>query len=167
MANPSLEDWQSAYAAWGRQDFDAAFAHWHEDAEWHPDVVGRLEGPDAYIGHEGLKQWTEAIADVFDRVETEVTDVRDLGERQIVLVAGAPWIGKRRGWSASRLSMPTPSPRPCSMAGGLVGRPWTPLRELQPHNGSHPPPIITGSDQSPRCRRPRANAGDACWGDAD
>ena len=85
MPNPSLADWRAGYAAWERQDFDAAFRHWHEDVEWYPDVVGTLEGNDAYRGHEGLRRWTEAIADVFDRVESDVTDVRDLGDRMVVL----------------------------------------------------------------------------------
>jgi ketosteroid isomerase-like protein len=85
MANPSLEEMREDVMAWTRRDFDVAFRHWHEDVEWYPDVMGSLEGRDAYRGHEGLRRWAEALDDVFDRVETEISEVRDLGSRMVVL----------------------------------------------------------------------------------
>ena len=85
VANPSLEEMREDVEAWARGEFDVAFRHWHEDVEWYPDVVGRLEGHDAYRGHDGLRRWSEAIEDVFDRVETSVAEVRDLGSRMVVL----------------------------------------------------------------------------------
>ena len=85
VPNPTADQIREDVEAWARRDFDLAFRHWHEDVEWYPDVVGRLEGHDAYRGHEGLRRWTESIDDVFDRVETDVEDVRDLGSRMVVL----------------------------------------------------------------------------------
>jgi ketosteroid isomerase-like protein len=83
--NPTAAEIREDIHAWARREYDVAFRNWHEDVEWYPDVVGTLEGNDAYRGHEGLRRWSEEIEDVFDRVESDVTDVRDLGERMVVL----------------------------------------------------------------------------------
>ena len=83
--NPTFAEIREDMHAWARREYDVAFRNWHEDVEWYPDVVGTLEGNDAYRGHEGLRRWSEAIEDVFDRVESDVTEVRDLGDRMVVL----------------------------------------------------------------------------------
>jgi ketosteroid isomerase-like protein len=78
-----LDLFNRALKAYSERDVEPFLASFHPDAEWYP-VTARVEGDEAYVGHEGIRQWWANVDDTFEEVEGVVDDVRDLGD---ILVA--------------------------------------------------------------------------------
>jgi ketosteroid isomerase-like protein len=84
MADPQalLEQLRDAY---NRRDPDAWVAVWNPDCEWHPFLTARVEGDPGYHGHNGMRAWFEDVDEMFEEMQVEHEQYREIGDRLLVL----------------------------------------------------------------------------------
>ena len=73
---------EAVFAAWNRDDIEAALVHLDPDAELIP-LRAQLEGT-VYRGHDGARRMYEDINAEWEVMRFEVDAIRDLGDRVIV-----------------------------------------------------------------------------------
>jgi len=71
--------------AFNRHDPDAWVDAWNPDCEWHPFLTAREEGDPGYHGHNGIRAWFEDMDEMFSSINVELAQVREVGERVLVL----------------------------------------------------------------------------------
>jgi ketosteroid isomerase-like protein len=67
----------------------------HPDFEWHPRMVGF--GKETYVGKDGFRQYVEDMEATMDEVDLAVTEVRAVGDHQVLLVGRLRMLGKGSG----------------------------------------------------------------------
>jgi ketosteroid isomerase-like protein len=83
--------------AYNRRNVEAMLEELDPGVEWHPAILGPLEGePTVYRGHEGVRQWVREQDEVFDEIHAEYSEIRDLGD-QIVAIGHTRMRGKGSG----------------------------------------------------------------------
>jgi ketosteroid isomerase-like protein len=84
MADPQalLEQLRDAY---NRRDPDAWVTVWNPDCEWHPFLTARVEGDPGYHGHNGMRAWFEDVDEMFEEMQVELEQYRQVGDRLLVL----------------------------------------------------------------------------------
>lgn len=82
MSQANVEAFQALIAALNSGDADAAQAVVARDMVGIPQR-GRIQG--AFHGHAGLRKFMRDTADTFDLFELEAAELRDLGDRLLVL----------------------------------------------------------------------------------
>ena len=86
MSEENVELVYRAHDAFNRRDIDAFLALFDPNVEFTP-IILRMEGGDAYRGHDGVRSWWENLLGVYPDFSTEIEEVRDLGD---VTVARLP-----------------------------------------------------------------------------
>jgi ketosteroid isomerase-like protein len=77
-----LEQLRDAY---NRRDPDAWVTVWNPDCEWHPFLTARVEGDPGYHGHNGMRAWFEDVDEMFEDMQVELDQYREVGDRLLVL----------------------------------------------------------------------------------
>jgi ketosteroid isomerase-like protein len=84
MSGANAEAVGRYFEALRRVDFDAAVAEWQPECEWFPDTPGLIEDA-SYRGHAGLRRYFAMIAEIFDGVRVDLTELREIGDRVVAL----------------------------------------------------------------------------------
>ena len=84
--NEDIDVIKAVFAAFAERDVERVLAHAAEDIIFSPvtaDYAGRTQ---AYVGHEGIREYFHDVAAVWDDIRVTPTDFRQVGET--VLVTG-------------------------------------------------------------------------------
>jgi ketosteroid isomerase-like protein len=73
-----------AVEAFDRRDAEAFIRYVSPNGEWRPFLTAGVEGG-VYRGHDGIREWFATLDEMFDDISAELTDVRDLGDRVVML----------------------------------------------------------------------------------
>ncbi len=72
--------------AYNRRDVEAMLEELDPEVEWHPAILGPLEGKaTVYRGHEGVRMWVRDLDEVFADIHVDYSEIRDLGERIVAI----------------------------------------------------------------------------------
>ena len=86
MSEQNVEVFKRGIDAGNRRDFDAVLADLDPEVEWHPGLIGPLEGqPTVYRGREGVREWFEQVDEVLGDVHMDFPEIRDLGDRILAI----------------------------------------------------------------------------------
>jgi ketosteroid isomerase-like protein len=79
-----LEAFKRGVEAFNRRDVEGLLAVLDPDIEWH-DVFTEMLGGEARVvrGHEGVRELIRDQAEAFAELDTEYTEIRDLGQRLV------------------------------------------------------------------------------------
>jgi ketosteroid isomerase-like protein len=80
----NIEIIKKSFEAFNRRDPEAYLRYVREDYEWRPFLFAAVEGG-VYRGHEGVREWFANLDEFFESFSAEVAEVRDLGDRVLVL----------------------------------------------------------------------------------
>jgi ketosteroid isomerase-like protein len=82
MSQEDVKGFKRAIEAGNRRDYEAVLEEFDPDVEWHPAMLASLEGqPTVYRGHEGVREWFRDMEEAFGDLQTEFSEIRDLGNR--------------------------------------------------------------------------------------
>jgi ketosteroid isomerase-like protein len=70
--------------AFNRRDVEWVVAHASPDVEWYPAIAGEVEAQ-PFLGHEGMREFFRELDEIWEEFGLEVEEIRDLGERVLVL----------------------------------------------------------------------------------
>ena len=120
MSEENEEAMRRALELWNRGDLDVFMELMeelmHPDLEWYPVIAQLVEGPETvYRGISGMRRFWEDFHEVFDFRLGE-TDIRDLGEKLVVLI-DASVTGRSSG-----VDLETPLAMVCTFDGGRMIR---------------------------------------------
>src|SRR4030095_8260786 len=79
MSQENVERLHRGYDAFNRRDLDAFLALMDPEVELMTRFM-ELEGDPYYRGHDGVREWWRALLAVFPDFNSEVLNVRDLGD---------------------------------------------------------------------------------------
>ena len=86
MSSENLDLVRSIFAAFEQGDLEAWLALWDSDCEYRPALEGAVEGAEGvYIGRDAIRDWWRAFHDEWSEVRAEVHEIRDVGDRVVVL----------------------------------------------------------------------------------
>ena len=86
MSQENVEVVLRLHAAFSRGDLDGLLAECDPEATYRAAITQAVEGEAGdFRGHAGIRQWWLELHDLYDGLRTEVLDVRDLGERVLVV----------------------------------------------------------------------------------
>ena len=108
MSQEDVERARRAFDAFNRRDLDAFLALIDPEVEF-TTRFKEMEGGPYYRGHDGVREWWRALLAVFPDFNSEILNVRDLGDSLIVAVrvrghgveGGAPF--EQAVWQAVKL----------------------------------------------------------------
>jgi ketosteroid isomerase-like protein len=84
MSEGNVEIVRSGFEAYSRRDIKAFLALVDPAFELHSAIIGGAEGR-VYRGHDAVRQWFEDSDAGFEELAIEPTELRDLGDRVLVL----------------------------------------------------------------------------------
>ena len=85
MAQKNVEIVLRIQEAVARGDVDGFLAEVHPDGEYRAAIQQAMEGDDVVIrGHEGLRRWLGDLHDLYEQLETQVLEVRDVGDQVVI-----------------------------------------------------------------------------------
>jgi ketosteroid isomerase-like protein len=84
MSKENVEIVRRAIEAVNRRDVEEILSYTDSEAELHSAVIGGAEG-NVYRGHDGLRRWFAETDEAFEEIRTDVSEVRDLGDRVLIL----------------------------------------------------------------------------------
>jgi ketosteroid isomerase-like protein len=84
MSEENVETVRQSVDAYLRGDIEKALSYIDPDAELHSAIIGGAEGS-SYGGHEGFRRWYADTFEVFENLRMETNEVRDLGDRVLLL----------------------------------------------------------------------------------
>jgi ketosteroid isomerase-like protein len=84
MSEENVEVVRGAINAWNRGDYEAWIDGFDSDCEFMP-LRAQLEGQ-AYRGHDGLRQFMDDLAQDWEQVRFEVSEIREVGDKVLVLI---------------------------------------------------------------------------------
>ena len=107
MSEENVEVVGKINAAWNTGGVDAILPFCPEDVVWYP-FPDWIDGAEARTGHDGVREIMDAWTNSFDEWTSAVEEIRDLGDRVVVLAeiagrtkgSGVP-IRQRVGWVCS------------------------------------------------------------------
>ena len=86
MSQENVEIVLTAHAAFSRGDLGAFLAECDADVTYRAAITQEIEGEEGdFRGHDGIRQWWSDLHDFYDGLRTDVLEVRDLGERIVVV----------------------------------------------------------------------------------
>jgi ketosteroid isomerase-like protein len=87
MSQESIEALiRSGHDAFNRGDLDAFIDVWDEECEYQPAWELDMAGEDSFRGHEGIRRWWQEMSDAWSDWETEVHEVRAVGDQVFISV---------------------------------------------------------------------------------
>ena len=104
MSHEDVQGFKRAVEAGNRRDYEAVLDEFDPEVEWHPALLASLEGqPTVYRGHESVRVWFRQMEELFGELQTEFSEIRDLGDRIIAIGRIHPhaW---RSEWSRDRVA---------------------------------------------------------------
>jgi ketosteroid isomerase-like protein len=85
MSQENVEIVLRIQEAVARGDVDGFLAEVHPDGEYRAAIQQAMEGDDGVIrGHEGLRRWLGDLHDLYEELETQVLEVRDVGDQVVI-----------------------------------------------------------------------------------
>ena len=86
MSQENVEIVRKVHAAFSRRDLRGFLSLWHPECEYRAAITQAIEGEDAvFRGHEGICRWWDDLDDLYANLSSEILEVRDLGERLVVV----------------------------------------------------------------------------------
>jgi ketosteroid isomerase-like protein len=85
VSQENLEAVRRGYEAFNRGDVDAVLEGVDPEVEWHVPPV--LPDPATYHGREGVRKLMQTMQDAFDDFELAVEEVREAGDKVVVMAA--------------------------------------------------------------------------------
>jgi ketosteroid isomerase-like protein len=86
MSDENVETFKRAAAAFKRGDIEAIVRELDTALEWHPGMAAFLGGEvTVYRGHEGYRELLRDLDEAFAEVDTEFSEIRDLGDRLLAI----------------------------------------------------------------------------------
>lgn len=86
MSQDNVEVVMNAHAAFSRGDLDGVLAECQPDVTYRAAITQEIEGEAGdFLGHDGIRRWWTDLHDLYDGLYTDVVEVRDLGERIVVV----------------------------------------------------------------------------------
>jgi ketosteroid isomerase-like protein len=86
MSQENVEVVLNAHAAFSRGDLDGVLAECQPDVTYRAAITQEIEGDAGdFLGHDGMRRWWCDLHDLYDGLYTDVVEVRDVGERVVVV----------------------------------------------------------------------------------
>ena len=86
MSQDNVEIVRRVSDAYNRRDVGAMLDELHPEVEWHPWLQVQLGGAaTVYRGHQGVRKGIRELEEAFSEIESEPTEIRDLGERVVAI----------------------------------------------------------------------------------
>ena len=86
MSEENVDSFIRAIEAGNRRDWGALVEGLDPEVEWHPALLASLEGrATVYRGREGVRKWFQQVYEVLGEVQTEFSEIRDLGDRIVAI----------------------------------------------------------------------------------
>ena len=86
MSQENVDVVLKAHAAFSRGDLDGFLAECRADVTYRAAITQEIEGVEGdFHGHDGIRRWWSDLHDLYDGLFTDVVEVRDLGERVVVV----------------------------------------------------------------------------------
>ena len=86
MSQENVEAFKRAVAAYNRRDIDAFVEEFDPDVEWHSLAQVMFGGDESvHRGHRGLREGVREMDEVLVGLQVECLEIRDLGERIVVI----------------------------------------------------------------------------------
>jgi ketosteroid isomerase-like protein len=86
MSQENVEAVRRVSDAYNRRDVQAMLRELHPEIEWYPWLQVQLGGgATVYRGHQGIREGIRDGDDAFSEVRTELSEVRDVGERAVAI----------------------------------------------------------------------------------
>ena len=86
MSQENIDVVLRAHAAFSRGDLEGLLAEFSPDATYRAAITQEIEGDAGdFHGHAGLRRWWSDLHALYDGLHTNVVEVRDLGERVVVV----------------------------------------------------------------------------------
>lgn len=94
MSKENVETFKRGLDAYNRRDLDELVQLLDPEVEFHAVLQVALGGEAAtYRGHEGVREMVRDVSEVFTKIEIEISEIRDLGDRLI-------GTGRIRAWGS-------------------------------------------------------------------
>jgi len=88
MSQENVEVIQRMYEAWLEGDTETVYRTFDSDIRVNPDPEASWVGVDeVYRGHEGMRQYMEAVYEAFEEYRPEVEQILDLGDERVLTLA--------------------------------------------------------------------------------
>jgi ketosteroid isomerase-like protein len=85
MSQENVEVVLRIHRAVVRDDVEGLLAEVHPSGEYRAAIQQAMEGEDGVIrGHEGMRRWLRDLHDLYEEFESEVVDIRDVGDQVAV-----------------------------------------------------------------------------------
>jgi ketosteroid isomerase-like protein len=85
MSQENVEVVLRIHRAVVRGDVEGLLAEVHPSGEYRAAIQQAMEGEDGvFRGHEGLRRWLGDLHDLYEEFESEVVDIRDVGDQVVV-----------------------------------------------------------------------------------
>src|SRR4029453_19336473 len=85
MSQENVEVVLRIHRAVVRGDVEGLLAEVHPSGEYRAAIQQAMEGEDGvFRGHEGLRRWLVDLHDLYEEFESEVVDIRDVGDQVVV-----------------------------------------------------------------------------------
>jgi ketosteroid isomerase-like protein len=115
MTQENVELVLNVHEAFNRDDLQGFLSGWHVEAEYRSAIHQVVEGEaGAFRGHDGLRRWWRDLHDLNEDLATDVLEVRDLGERIVVV-----FVVRGRGRS-SGIALETPLAQVVRLSQGKI-----------------------------------------------
>jgi ketosteroid isomerase-like protein len=86
MSQENVDVVLQAHAAFSRGDLEGLLAEFWPDATYRAAITQEIEGDAGdFRGHDGIRRWWSDLHDLYDGLRSDVVEVRDLGERVVVV----------------------------------------------------------------------------------
>ena len=86
MSQENVEIVRKVHAAFSLRDLRGLLSLWHPECEYRAAITQAIEGEEGvFRGHEGICRWWDDLDDLYANLSSEILEVRDLGERLVVV----------------------------------------------------------------------------------
>ena len=86
MSQETVELVLKIHTAVVQGDLEGLLTEVHPEAEYRAATQQAIEGEgSAFRGHDGIRRWFRELHDLYEEIESEILEVRDLGDRVVVV----------------------------------------------------------------------------------
>ena len=84
MSQENVEAFKRGLEAGNRGDFETLLEMLDPEVEWHTALHALMAGDaTVYRGHAGVREMLRDMYEVFDEIQIEISEIRDLGDRLV------------------------------------------------------------------------------------